>query len=78
MITYLVQVVLFQIAFLAVYDFFLSKETFHTNNRWYLLGTPIVSFVLPLVRIPTLQKAVPEELMVYLPEVVLSPQKVIE
>ena len=78
MITYLIQVVLFQIAFLAVYDFLLSKETFHTNNRWYLLGTPIVSFVLPLVRIPTLQKAVPEELMVYLPEVVLSPQKVIE
>jgi beta-lactamase regulating signal transducer with metallopeptidase domain len=78
MITYLIQVILFQVAFLAVYDFFLSKETFHNNNRWYLLGTPIVSFVLPLIKIPTLQKAVPEELMVYLPEVVLSPQKVIE
>ncbi len=78
MITYIIQVVLFQILFLAVYDFFLSKETFHTYNRWYLLGTPIVSFVLPLIKIPTFQKVVPVDLMVRLPEILLSPQKVIE
>ena len=78
MITYIIQVVLFQVMFLAVYDFFLSKETFHNYNRWYLLGTPIVSFVLPLIKIPTFQKAVPEELMVFLPEIFLSPQKAIE
>ncbi len=78
MITYIIQVVFFQVLFLAVYDFFLSKETFHSYNRWYLLGTPIVSFVLPLIKIPTFQKAVPGDLMVYLPEILLSPQKVIE
>lgn len=78
MITYVIQVLLFQVLFLAVYDFFLSKETFHKYNRWYLLGTPIISFVLPLIKISSLQKAVPEELMIYLPEVVLSPQKVLE
>lgn len=78
MIAYIIQVVLFQVLFLAVYDFFLSKETFHNYNRWYLLGTPILSFVLPLIKIPTFQKAVPEELMVFLPEVFLSPQKAIE
>ena len=78
MIAYIIQVVLFQVLFLAAYDFFLSKETFHNYNRWYLLGTPILSFVLPLIKIPTFQKAVPEELMVFLPEVFLSPQKVIE
>ncbi len=78
MITYIIQVVLFQVLFLAVYDFLLSKETFHNYNRWYLLGTPLVSFVLPLIKIPTFQKAVPEELMVYFPEILLSPQKVIE
>jgi len=78
MITYIIQVVLFQVLFLAVYDFFLSKETLHNYNRWYLLGTPIVSFVLPLIKIPTFQQAVPEELMVYLPEILLSPQKIIE
>jgi hypothetical protein len=78
MITYIIQVVLFQIAFLAVYDFFLSKETFYKYNRAYLLATPIISFVLPLIKIPTLQKAVPDEVMVFLPEVMLSPQKVFE
>jgi hypothetical protein len=61
-----------------VYDFFLSKETFHKYNRWYLLGTPIVSFVLPFIKIPTMQKAVPEEFMIYLPEILLSPQTALE
>ena len=78
MITYLIQVLLFQVLFLAVYDFFLKKETFHKYNRWYLLGTPMISFLLPLVKIPTFKNAVPEELMVYLPEVLLSPQQAIE
>jgi beta-lactamase regulating signal transducer with metallopeptidase domain len=78
MITYIIQVLLFQVLFLAVYDFFLSKETFHGYNRWYLLGTPIVSFVLPLIKIPTFQKVVPEELVVYFPEILLSPQTIIE
>lgn len=78
MLTYIIQIVLFQILFLAVYDFFLSKETFHKYNRWYLLGTPILSFVLPLIKIPTFQKAMPEEIMIFLPEIMLSPQKVIE
>ena len=78
MITYIIQVLLFQVLFLAVYDFFLSKETFHKYNRWYLLGTPIVSFVLPFIKIPTMQKAVPEEFMIYLPEILLSPQTALE
>lgn len=78
MINYIIQVILFQVLFLAIYDFFLSKETFFTKNRWYLLSTPILSFLLPLVKIPTFQKAVPQEYMVYLPEIVLSPEKVIQ
>ena len=78
MITYIIQVLLFQVLFLAVYDFFLSKETFHKYNRWYLIGTPLISFILPFIKIPTLQKVVPNEVIVYLPEIVLSPQKVIE
>ena len=78
MLTYIIQIVLFQILFLAVYDFFLSKETFHKYNRWYLLATPILSFVLPLIKIPTFQKSMPQEIMVFLPEIMLSPQRVIE
>ena len=78
MINYILQVIVFQILFLVVYDFFLSKETFFTKNRWYLLSTPVLSFLIPFIKIPTFQKAVPQEYIVYLPEFVLSPQKVIK
>lgn len=78
MINYILQVILFQVLFLAIYDFFLSKETFFNKNRWYLLSTPILSFFIPLIKIPTFQKAVPQEYIVYLPEIVLSPEKVIQ
>lgn len=75
---YILQVILFQVLFLAVYDFFLSKETFFTKNRWYLLCTPVLSFVLPLIKIPTFQKVVPQEYVIQLPEIVLKPDKVIQ
>ncbi|WP_397445374.1 M56 family metallopeptidase [Polaribacter sp. R77954] len=78
MINYILQVILFQVFFLAIYDFFLSKETFFTKNRWYLLSTPMLSFVLPLIKIPTLQKAVSQEFVIQLPEIVLNPDKVIQ
>lgn len=78
MIHYILQVILFQVLFLAVYDFFLSKETFFTKNRWYLLSTPLLSFLIPLIKIPSFQKAVSEEFIVVLPEIVLSPEKTIQ
>ncbi|MEO9570377.1 MAG: M56 family metallopeptidase [Polaribacter sp.] len=78
MINYILQVILFQVLFLAIYDFFLSKETFFTKNRWYLLSTPLVSFLIPFIKIATFQKAVPQELIIQLPEIFLSPEKVIQ
>ncbi|QXP73543.1 energy transducer TonB [Tenacibaculum sp. AHE15PA] len=78
MINYIIQVILFQTLFVAVYDFFLSKETFFTKNRWYLLSTSVISFLLPLFKIPTIQKVVQLEYTILLPEVVLSPQSVLE
>ncbi|WP_405606695.1 M56 family metallopeptidase [Polaribacter sp. Asnod1-A03] len=78
MINYILQVILFQVLFLAIYDFFLSKETFFTKNRWYLLSTPLLSFLIPLIKIPTFKKAVPQEYIIHLPEIVLSPDKVIQ
>jgi len=68
---------LFQVLFLAVYDFFLSKETFFTTHRWYLLGTAIVSFVMPIIKIPSLQKAIPQEFVFSMPEMMLTPEKAI-
>ena len=77
MINYIIQVILFQVLFLAIYDFFLSKETFFTKNRWYLLGTPILSFFIPLIKIPNIEKAFPQEFTVNLPEIILSPEKML-
>ncbi|MFD0993408.1 M56 family metallopeptidase [Tenacibaculum geojense] len=78
MLQYIIQVILFQILFLAVYDLFLSKETFFNKNRVYLLVTVLLSFLLPLLKIETIQKSVSKEYTILLPEVVLFPQKVIE
>ncbi|MDB2385281.1 M56 family metallopeptidase [Polaribacter sp.] len=78
MINYIIQVVLYQVLFLTIYDFFLSKETFFTKNRWYLLVTATLSFLIPFIKIPKLQKEIIVDNIVYLPEIVLSPEKVIE
>jgi len=78
MLPYIIQVILFQILFLAIYDLFLSKETFFSKNRFYLLFTSIVSFIIPLIKLPTVQNAVPVKYGVLLPEVVLSPETIIE
>ncbi|MFY7669577.1 M56 family metallopeptidase [Tenacibaculum sp. MEBiC06402] len=78
MLSYIIQVILFQTLFLAVYDIFLSRETFFSKNRFYLILSAIVSFILPLIKLPVIKDAVPQEYTILLPEVVLSPQSIIE
>ncbi|CAL2089161.1 BlaR1 peptidase M56 [Tenacibaculum sp. 190524A02b] len=77
MIDYIIQVLLFQILFTLCYDLFLSKETFFSSNRWYLLGATIFSFCLPFINV-SLFKKTSNEYLVLVPEVIISPQKVIE
>jgi len=78
MINYILQVILFQVLFLAVYDIFLKNETFFRWNRGYLLATPLLAFIIPLLKLESIQTAVPKEYITYLPEVVINPQVVIE
>ncbi|CAM1367315.1 energy transducer TonB [Tenacibaculum xiamenense] len=78
MINYIIQVLLFQALFILIYDLFLSKETFFKGNRWYLLGTVFLSLLLPLAKFSSIKESVATEYMIMLPEVVLSPQRVIE
>ena len=78
MINYIIQVMLFQVLFLIVYDFVLSKETFFAKNRWYLLMSAIMSFCIPFIQIPSFQKVVSNGVRILLPEIVLSPQNMIE
>ncbi|MCK4562784.1 MAG: hypothetical protein KAT78_07750, partial [Flavobacteriaceae bacterium] len=78
MINYIVQVLLFQTVFLAVYDFVLKKETFFQWNRAYLIITSVLAYLLPLIKLQTLSQNLPQEYIVLLPEVMLSPTTYIE
>ena len=68
---YIVQVVLFQLLFLAVYELMLKKETFFSYNRWYLLSTPLLAFILPVLKFPILSQAIPAQARILLPEVMV-------
>ncbi|WP_026837393.1 M56 family metallopeptidase [Gillisia sp. JM1] len=59
--SYIIQVILFQLAFLLVYEFLLKKETFFNYNRAYLLLTPVLAFLLPIINIEMLSGFVPQE-----------------
>jgi len=74
MINYIIQVLLFQALFLTVYDFFLQKETFFKWNRFYLLVTPFISFIVPLLKFDKIQQAVPQEYIEQIPTVFLNPE----
>ncbi|CAM4250374.1 M56 family metallopeptidase [Gillisia limnaea] len=83
MLVYILQVILFQLLFLLVYEGFLKKETFFTYNRWYLLSTSIFAFLLPLIKIEVFSTLVPAESIaaitnVWLPEVFIgnTPQEI--
>jgi len=51
MLHYILQTLIFQIVFLALYDAFHKKTTFFNWNRFYLLVTPILSLLLPFIKV---------------------------
>jgi len=72
MIHYIIQIIAFQLLFLVVYDLFLKQETFFKWNRLYLVITPILSFVLPLIQIDFISQNIPEAYIIQLPAVILG------
>ncbi len=79
MMTYILQVLLFQLAFLLVYEIWLKKETFFNYNRWYLILAPSLAFLLPLLKLDFLSEALPAEnlknignINIWLPEVIIG------
>ena len=72
MLHFILQAIAFQLIFLLVFELFLKKETFFTYNRAYLLLTPMISLLLPLLKFDFLQQAIPSESMVFLPEVLIG------
>ncbi|MFI8603390.1 TonB family protein [Cellulophaga baltica] len=65
MIQYILESIAFQLLFLIVYDLFLKKETFFQWNRVYLIGTYVLSLVLPRVKIEALKTKVSETTFSY-------------
>ena len=65
MIQYILECIAFQLLFLIIYDFFLKRETFFQLNRAYLIGSYVLSMVLPWVKIEALRTTVPERFIVY-------------
>ncbi|MEH6769587.1 energy transducer TonB [Maribacter arcticus] len=60
MIQYILECIAFQLLFLVIYDFFLKRETFFQWNRVYLLGTFLLSLILPWVKIEAFKQQVPQ------------------
>lgn len=69
---FILQTIAFQLLFLVLYDLFLRKETFFNWNRLYLLLTPVLSMVLPFIRIASLREAIPQEYTIQLPAVIIG------
>ncbi|MDH7447344.1 M56 family metallopeptidase [Aquimarina sp. 2201CG14-23] len=72
MIHYILQIIAFQLLFLVTYDLFLKKETFFNWNRVYLLITPVLSFLLPLIRLDFIRQHIPTAYSIQLPEVLIT------
>jgi len=63
MLNYILQVVLFQLLFLVIYEAFLKKETFFQWNRFYLLFSAVLSYIIPFIRIKMLENYIPNQIV---------------
>ena len=62
MISYILQVLLYQTLFLGIYELFLKKETFFQWNRFYLITTSVLAYVIPFIRIEYFKNYVPNSI----------------
>ncbi len=72
MIHYILQILAIQLLFLAVYDLLLKKETFFNGNRLYLIIAPILSFILPLIKVKSIRQNIPQEYTIQLPTILID------
>jgi beta-lactamase regulating signal transducer with metallopeptidase domain len=55
-----------------IYELLLKKETFFNWNRAYLLGTSVLSMVLPFIKLQSFSKVIPAEYVINLPAVIIG------
>ncbi len=70
MLHYILQILTFQILFLILYDVFHKKDTFFNWNRLYLLIMPVISFLLPFIKIDAFRSETPQVYVTQLERVI--------
>lgn len=68
----LIQIVFYQMLFLALYEVLLKRDTNYNLQRFYLLLLPIVALFLPFVVVPSLSEILMESYAISLPTVILG------
>ena len=74
---YSLQTILLQLVFLLIFEIFFKKETFFKANRFYLLGSILLSLVIPLIKIPV-KENIQKQTFFQLKEIVVSNTSFIE
>lgn len=69
---YILQIIAFQLLFLVVYDLFFKKELYFNWNRMYLILAPVLSFILPLIKIDFIRQNIPSPYVIQLPAILLG------
>ncbi|MAL59693.1 MAG: hypothetical protein CMC14_06575 [Flavobacteriaceae bacterium] len=72
MISYVIQIIVFQLLLLGFYDLFLKRETFFQLNRVYLLFAPIFIMIVPFLKFEGLQNTLNSVVTINLPEILVS------
>ncbi len=72
MIAYCIQVLFVQLLFLFFYDVLLRKEPYFLLNRMYLLVTPIIALIIPLLKFSIIPQVFPQLGTYTLPEILLQ------
>jgi beta-lactamase regulating signal transducer with metallopeptidase domain len=72
MVQTIIEILVFQLLFLTVYDVFLKNETFFNANRIYLLVTPILSLVLPFISLDIFRTEIASPFFQQLPTVFIG------
>ncbi|WP_291870754.1 M56 family metallopeptidase [Maribacter sp.] len=65
MLQYILECIAFQLLFLVVYDLFLKNETFFQKNRVYLIGSYVLSIILPGIKIAAFRTSLPDDFIAY-------------
>lgn len=74
---YSLQTIVLQLGFLLIFEIFFKKETFFKANRFYLLGSIVLSLLIPLLKIPV-KENVQKQTIFQLKEIVVSNANFIE